>query len=116
MSYFSSSEYLAPISVSYLPIPEMTWSEQIQKEKEEVQEIFKGEDLSGLEISSRKRRFSCSNVEELLALEFEPTINEPKSAEVPKNEEENQKEPEYKMRLLDDSKTASPVENLENIS
>ena len=111
-SHLSSSKYLAPISVSYLPIPETTWSEQVQKDKEQVQEIFKGEDLSGLEISSRKRRYSCSNIEELLALEFE-TTKEQQKAQLLNICVQNHQESEYKMRLLDDSKTASISENLE---
>ena len=74
-----------------------------------MQEIFKGEDLSGLEISSRKRRYSCSNIEELLALEFE-TTKEPQKTQLLNICVQDHQESEYKMRLFDDSKTDSITE------
>lgn len=54
-----------------MPIPTMTPSEQADDRKNQVHEFFKGDDLSGLNLSThRARRYSYDDVEELIKQEF----------------------------------------------
>lgn len=52
-------------------IPTLTLSEQIEESKRQVKEFFKGDDLSGLNFSTRRaRKVSYNDVEELINQEF----------------------------------------------
>ncbi len=102
-----SSDYFAPLEVLQEPIPELTHSERLEREDNQIKEIFQGEDLSRLDNSRRKRRCSYSSVEELLAAEFEfgeiQASKEPSSPAVSLITSPVNEPIDYKMKLVDDS-------------
>lgn len=53
------------------PIPKLTASEQAEEKKKQLEEIFKGEDLTGLSMDSRRyRKTNYQDIQDLLDSEF----------------------------------------------
>lgn len=123
--FYLRSEEPHALASTTEPIPQVTRSEAIEQQKIELEQIFSGEDISGLVVESRRKRKSAyANVDDLLAAEFggsgledqppngglqsDLSIGRKRRSEDFDNFSEEFSAPDYRMRILADQKVQQP--------